>query len=165
MFEATDRVGGRLYSHKFDGFEREHAMEFGGMRITKSMRLIHGLAKELKIPLTPLNTSTIFNHLRRKTIMNEEWIEGAAPYNVSKEYRRQNAGEILGKIQNRAFGAKNIAKARKALNEGTCWDFDEHLDNMKYRPTGQKSAEVDLSAMILEGSDIESKPSAISWLS
>ena len=126
------------------------------MRITPSMKMVRSLVQNLGIKTSPLNSSTVFSNVRRETIMNEDW-QCDSPYNVSNPFKRKSAGQILSKIQNSAFGRENLRRLQKTLDDGTCWEFDERLDKLKHRPSGLSSQEVDLSTMILNGSDIECK--------
>ena len=52
LFEASNRIGGRLFSIRPPGFEKECA-ELGGMRIGSDQLLTLALARELDLSLLP----------------------------------------------------------------------------------------------------------------
>jgi len=70
LFEASTRLGGRLYTVPIPG-TRIHA-ELGAMRFTEAHRLLHALVQHLKLPTWPFDfTETSFYYLRGRKYSGE----------------------------------------------------------------------------------------------
>ncbi len=82
VFEATDRIGGRLLSVSMPGTNGLVA-EFGGMRFLTSQRIISSLVQHLGIDVRPfpMGGPENLNYLRGKRFTNADYARpGAIPY-------------------------------------------------------------------------------------
>ena len=82
VFEATDRIGGRLLSMSMPGTNGLVA-EFGGMRFLTSQRIISSLVQHLGIDVRPfpMGGPENLNYLRGKRFTNADYARpGAIPY-------------------------------------------------------------------------------------
>ena len=82
VFEATDRIGGRLLSMNLPGTNGLVA-EFGGMRFLTSQRIISSLVQHLGIDSRPflMGGPENLNYLRGKRFTNADYARpGAIPY-------------------------------------------------------------------------------------
>ncbi len=87
VFEATDRIGGRLLSVSMPGTNGLVA-EFGGMRFLTSQRIISSLVQHLGIDVRPfpMGGPENLNYLRGKRFTNADYARpGAIPYALNNK--------------------------------------------------------------------------------
>jgi lysine 2-monooxygenase len=105
LFEASDRIGGRLFSIRPPGFEKECA-ELGGMRIGSDQGFTHGLVSELGLSLLPdpPETPENFYYLRGTRWRQGETKKFPIPYDVGPECKGLSNDEIRSLITERLTG-------------------------------------------------------------
>ncbi|HKH47941.1 MAG TPA: NAD(P)/FAD-dependent oxidoreductase [Thermoanaerobaculia bacterium] len=95
LFERSDRIGGRLWSYRFEGFPEQPA-ELGGMAFHALHQNVYGLCKkELGLKLEPFLPFCLSNvqYLRgHRFLANQYWCSWAVPYLL--------AGPLLGNNPN-----------------------------------------------------------------
>jgi monoamine oxidase len=114
LFEASDRIGGRLLSvapPEMPGFRAE----FGGMRFLNSQRLVGNLIKELGLATRPFPVGGPDNiyylrgqHLRERDFAHPERV----PYRLNWQERGKDPGRLIADALNLVVpGATGLAEA------------------------------------------------------
>ncbi len=97
LFEATDRIGGRLYTLFFP--EMKHVpVELGGMRFKGNHKYVRKLAEELGLTVVPFSSEATdnFYYLRGVRLRQHELIEPSKlPYKLAENEKGKTGSEIL----------------------------------------------------------------------
>lgn len=96
LFEASDRIGGRLWSVALDGVAGSPA-EIGGMFFGDMQRNVFGLIdQELKLPYAPVTWTRRHQYLRGKYLTDDSYSDGAAvPFNLPPREAGKGPVELL----------------------------------------------------------------------
>lgn len=108
LFEASPRLGGRLYTVPIPG-TRIRA-ELGAMRFTSLHRLLHGLVSQIKLPITEFQfDGTWFYHLRGRRYSQSE-LAARGPYSFGNTFKLESrspddlvAYALLSTLENMRF--------------------------------------------------------------
>jgi monoamine oxidase len=105
LFEASDRIGGRLFSIRPTGFQKECA-ELGGMRIGSDQLFTLALVRELGLSLLPdpAETPENFYYLRGTRWRQGETKKISIPYDVESEWKGLSSYEIQSILTERLTG-------------------------------------------------------------
>lgn len=130
LFEASERIGGRLWSVNFPGVP--YPAELGGMAFAPHQQNVYGLAlKELHLSHTPFNTYTTdyIQYLRSKQLNYDDYTHNPnmIPYGLTASEKGKDPNQLISAVLLRSVPdserlthniLKEAQKARQEIEAG-----------------------------------------------
>jgi monoamine oxidase len=137
LFEASDRIGGRLRSVTMPGVPVRQ-IELGGMRFLNTQRRVSGLVNYLELKYQPFPVSdprkTNIYYLRGRRFRDTDWEnESLVPYTLDTRERGKSPADLLKEVAEQ-YAEQHKDKLDQLFNRGF-WNLlfqEEKLSNEAY---------------------------------